>query len=164
KLDDAGVRPEQIAQVEDLARVPFTTKEELRASQGESPPYGDFACADEIEIVRVHLSSGTTGKPIVMAYTERDLATSTEVGARAFWGAGVRPDDTVLHCLSYSFYTGGLSDHAALETTGATMVPVGLGQSAKVLELWRDLRPTALFSTITYPLHLSETTAERGID
>ena len=86
------------------------------------------------------------------------------MGARAFWGAGVRPDDTVLHCLSYSFYTGGLSDHAALETTGATMVPVGLGQSAKVLELWRDLRPTALFSTITYPLHLAETAAERDVD
>jgi phenylacetate-CoA ligase len=99
-----------------------------------------------------------------MAYTERDLETSAEVGARAFWGAGVRPDDTVLHCLSYSFYTGGLSDHAALEATGATMVPVGLGQSARILELWRDLRPTALFSTITYPLHLAETTAERGID
>jgi phenylacetate-CoA ligase len=163
KLDDAGVRPEQIAQVEDLARVPFTTKEELRASQSESPPYGDFACADEIEIVRVHLSSGTTGKPIVMAYTERDLATSAEVGARAFWAAGVRPDDTVLHCLSYSFYTGGLSDHAALEETGAAMVPVGLGQSARVLELWRELRPTALFSTITYPLHLADVAAERGI-
>jgi phenylacetate-CoA ligase len=163
KLDEAGVHPEAVAQVEDLARVPFTTKEELRASQAESPPYGDFACADEIEIVRVHLSSGTTGKPIVMAYTEHDLATSAAVGARAFWGAGVRPDDTVLHCLSYSFYTGGLSDHAALEETGAAMVPVGLGQSARVLDLWRDLRPTALFSTITYPLHLAEVAAERGV-
>jgi len=163
KLDEAGLRPEEIAQVEDLARVPFTTKEELRASQAESPPYGDFACADEIEIVRVHLSSGTTGKPIVMAYTEHDLATSADVGARAFWAAGVRPDDTVLHCLSYSFYTGGLSDHAALEETGAAMVPVGLGQSARVLDLWRDLRPTALFSTITYPLHLAEVAAERGV-
>ena len=163
KLDVAGVRPTDIS-LENLADIPFTTKEELRDSQAENPPHGDFACVDAIEISRVHLSSGTTGKPIVMAYTERDLETSAEVGARAFWGAGVRPDDTILHCLSYSFYTGGLSDHAALEATGATMVPVGLGQSARILELWRDLRPTALFSTITYPLHLAETAAERDVD
>jgi phenylacetate-CoA ligase len=164
KLEEAGLRPEHVEGLDDLSKVPFTTKEELRASQAESPPYGDFACVDEIEILRVHLSSGTTGKPIVMAYTERDLQTSSEVGARAFWAAGVRPDDTLLHCLSYSFYTGGLSDHAALETTGAAMVPVGLGQSGRVLQLWRDLRPTALFSTITYPLHLAEIASEQAID
>jgi phenylacetate-CoA ligase len=164
KLEEAGVRPEQVERVEDLARIPFTTKDELRVSQAEDPPYGDFACADDIEIVRIHLSSGTTGKPLVIPYTDRDVATSAEVGARSVWAAGVRPDDTVLHCLSYSFYTGGLSDHAALEATGAAMVPVGLGQSARLLELWRDLRPTALFSTITYPLHLAETARERGVD
>jgi len=164
KLEDAGVRPEHVERLEDLAALPFTTKEELRASQAESPPYGDYVCVDGIEIVRVHLSSGTTGKPVVMPYTERDVATSAEVGARAFWAAGVRPDDTLLHCLSYSFYTGGISDHAALEATGAAMIPVGLGQSGRVLELWRDLRPTALFSTITYPVHLAETAAERGLD
>jgi phenylacetate-CoA ligase len=164
KLEDAGIRPDQVERLEDLAGLPFTTKEELRASQEESPPYGDYVCVDGIEIVRVHLSSGTTGKPLVMPYTERDVTTSAEVGARAFWAAGVRPDDTVLHCLSYSFYTGGVSDHAALEATGAAMIPVGLGQSARLLELWRDLRPTALFSTITYPVHLAETAAERGVD
>jgi phenylacetate-CoA ligase len=164
KLEEAGVRPEHVERLEDLAGLPFTTKEELRSSQAESPPYGDYVCVDGIEIVRMHLSSGTTGKPLVMPYTERDVATSAEVGARAFWAAGVRPDDTVLHCLSYSFYTGGVSDHAALESTGAAMIPVGLGQSARLLELWRDLRPTVLFSTITYPVHLAETAAERGLD
>jgi phenylacetate-CoA ligase len=164
KLEEAGVRPEHVERLEDLTALPFTTKEELRASQAESPPYGDYVCVDVIEVVRMHLSSGTTGKPLVMPYTERDAATSAEVGARAFWAAGVRPDDTVLHCLSYSFYTGGISDHAALEATGAAMIPVGLGQSTRVLELWRDLRPTALFSTITYPVHLAETAAERGVD
>jgi phenylacetate-CoA ligase len=164
KLDEAGMRPEAFERLEDLAGLPFTTKQELRESQAESPPFGDFVCADPVDVVRVHLSSGTTGKPLVIPYTERDLATSNEVGARAFWAAGVRPDDTVLHCLAYGFYTGGLSDHAALEATGATMVPVGLGQSARVLELWRELRPTALFSTITYPLHLAETAVERGLE
>jgi phenylacetate-CoA ligase len=164
KLDDAGVRPEAVEGVEDLARLPFTTKQELREAQAQDPPYGDFVCADELDIVRVHLSSGTTGKPLVIPYTERDLATSNDVGARSFWTAGVRPDDTVLHCLAYGFYTGGLSDHAALEATGATMVPVGLGQSARLLELWRELRPTALFSTITYPLHLAEVAGERGLE
>jgi phenylacetate-CoA ligase len=164
KLEQAGVRPEHVERLEDLGALPLTTKEELRASQAESPPYGDYVCVDGIEIVRMHLSSGTTGKPLVMPYTERDVATSAEVGARAFWAAGVRPDDTLLHCLSYSFYTGGISDHAALEATGAAMIPVGLGQSGRVLELWRDLRPTALFSTITYPVHLAETAVERGLD
>ncbi len=164
KLEEAQVRPQDIEHLEDLARLPFTTKEDLRASQAESPPYGDFLCADELDVVRVHLSSGTTGKPVLLAYTERDVATSAEIGARAFWAAGVRPDDTVLHCLSYSFYTGGLSDHAALEATGAAMVPVGLGQSGRLLDLWSDLRPTALFSTITYPVHLAETARERNID
>jgi phenylacetate-CoA ligase len=164
KLEEAQVRPQDVEHLEDLPRLPFTTKEELRASQAEGPPYGDFLCADELDVVRVHLSSGTTGKPVLLAYTERDVATSAEIGARAFWAAGVRPDDTVLHCLSYSFYTGGLSDHAALEATGAAMVPVGLGQSARLLELWNDLRPTALFSTITYPVHLAELAQERNID
>jgi phenylacetate-CoA ligase len=164
KLDEAGVRPETVERLEDLTRIPFTTKQELRESQEDNPPYGDFVCADALDIVRVHLSSGTTGKPLVNPYTERDLATSNEVGARAFWTAGVRPDDTVLHCLAYGFYTGGLSDHAALEATGATMVPVGIGQSARLLELWRELRPTALFSTITYPLHLAEVARERGLE
>jgi phenylacetate-CoA ligase len=164
KFDEAGVRPEAVERLEDLARLPFTTKQELRAAQAESLPYGDFLCADPIDVLRVHLSSGTTGKPLFIPYTERDLATSNEVGARAFWAAGVRPDDTLLHCLSYGFYTGGLSDHAALEATGATMVPVGLGQSTRVLELWRELRPTGLFSTITYPLHLAEVARERGVE
>jgi phenylacetate-CoA ligase len=164
KLEEAGAGPGDVEGLEDLARLPFTTKQELRESQAESPPYGDFVCADPIEILRVHLSSGTTGKPLVIPYTERDLATSADVGARSFWAAGVRPDDTVLHCLAYGFYTGGISDQLALETTGATMVPVGLGQSARLLELWRELRPTALFSTITYPLHLAEVAEERGLD
>jgi phenylacetate-CoA ligase len=164
KLDEAGVRPETVERLDDLARVPFTTKQELRESQEDDPPYGDFVCADALDIVRIHLSSGTTGKPLVIPYTEGDLVTSNEVGARAFWAAGVRPDDTVLHCLAYGFYTGGLADHAALEATGATMVPVGIGQSARVLELWRELRPTALFSTITYPLHLAEVARERGLE
>src|SRR5919197_785678 len=164
KLDGAGVRPADIRHLDDLARIPFTTKEELRASQAENPPYGDFLCADALDVVHLHLSSGTTGKPLVLPYTERDMATSAEVGARAFWSAGVRPDDTVLHCLAYSFYTGGLADRAALEATGAAMVPVRLGQSSRLLDVWNDLRPTALFCTITYPVHLAETAVERGIE
>ena len=164
KLGAAGVRPEHVRTADDLRRLPFTTKDELRASQEAEPPLGDFACADPVEVVRVHLTSGTTGRPLVLGYTLGDLRTSSRVGARAFWAAGARPEDTVLHCLSYSFYTGGLADHDALEETGATMVPVGLGQSARLLELWDDLRPTALFSTLTYPLYLAEQAQEAGLD
>ncbi|MGH3016591.1 MAG: phenylacetate--CoA ligase family protein, partial [Gaiellaceae bacterium] len=164
KLGAAGVRPEHVRTADDLRRLPFTTKDELRASQEAEPPLGDFACADPVEVVRVHLTSGTTGRPLVLGYTLGDLRTSSRVGARAFWAAGARPEDTILHCLSYSFYTGGLADHDALEETGATMVPVGLGQSARLLELWDDLRPTALFSTLTYPLYLAEQAQEAGLD
>jgi phenylacetate-CoA ligase len=164
KLAEGGVRPEQIVRAEDLRRIPFTTKEELRTSQETEPPLGDFACAEALDVVRVHLTSGTTGKPLVLGYTRNDLGTSARIGARAFWAAGARPDDSLLHCLSYSFYTGGLVDHDSLEETGATMVPVGLGQTARLLDLWDDLRPTAMFSTLTYPLYLAEVARGRGVD
>jgi phenylacetate-CoA ligase len=164
KLAEAGVRPEHVQTVEDLQRLPFTTKDELRESQAAEPPLGDFACADPIDVVRLHLTSGTTGKPLVLGYTAEDLRTSARIGARALWSAGVRPDDTVLHCMNYSFYTGGLVDHAAIEETGATVVPVGLGQTVRLLELWGDLRPTALFSTLTYPLYLADAAREQGLD
>lgn len=164
KLAAAGLRPDHVQRLQDLRLLPFTTKEELRESQAADPPYGDFACADAVEIARVHLSSGTTGKPLVLGYTEKDLRTSAQIGARAFWGSGARPDDVVLHCLSYGFYTGGMSDHTAMEATGATVVPVGLGQSSRLLELWSDLRPTAIFSTLTYPLYLAEAAGEQGIE
>jgi phenylacetate-CoA ligase len=164
KLAEGGVRPEQVLGAEDLRRIPFTTKQELRASQEAEPPLGDFACVDPVDVVRVHLTSGTTGKPLVLGYTPEDLKTSTRIGARSFWAAGARPDDVLLHCLNYSFYTGGLVDHDSLEETGATMVPAGLGQSRRLLELWNDLRPTALFSTLTYPLYLAETARESGLD
>jgi phenylacetate-CoA ligase len=164
KLAEGGVRPDQILMARDLRHIPFTTKEELRASQEAEPPLGDFACADALDVVRVHLTSGTTGKPLVLGYTPKDLRTSARIGARAFWAAGARPDDSVLHCLNYSFYTGGLVDHDSLEETGATMVPVGLGQSVRLLELWDDLRPTAMFSTLTYPLYLAEVAQEHGQD
>jgi phenylacetate-CoA ligase len=164
KLAAAGIRPDHVQRLQDLRLLPFTTKEELRESQAADPPYGDFACADAVDIARVHLSSGTTGKPLVLGYTEKDLRTSAQIGARAFWGSGARPDDVVLHCLSYSFYTGGMSDHAAMEATGATVVPVGLGQSSRLLELWGELHPTAIFSTLTYPLYLAETAREQGLE
>ena len=158
------MRPEHVLGADDLRHIPFTTKEELRVSQEAEPPLGDFACADPVDVVRVHLTSGTTGKPLVLGYTAEDLKTSARIGARAFWTAGARPDDMVLHCLNYSFYTGGLVDHDSLEETGATMVPVGLGQTKRLLEVWDDLRPTALFSTLTYPLYLAESAQEEGVD
>jgi phenylacetate-CoA ligase len=164
KLAAAGLRPEHVQRLEDLRLIPFTTKEELRESQLADPPFGDFACVEPVEVARIHLSSGTTGKPLALGYTDRDLKTSARIGARAFWACGARPDDVVLHCLAYGFYTGGLSDHAAMECTGATVVPVGLGQSERLLELWGELHPTALFSTLTYPAYLAEVAERCGVE
>ncbi|HSK16122.1 MAG TPA: AMP-binding protein [Gaiellaceae bacterium] len=164
KLAAAGVRPGHVRSAADVSLLPFTTKEELRASQEAELPLGDFACADPVDVARLHVTSGTTGTPLVLGYTAADLRTSARVGARAFWAAGARPDDTVLHCMNFSLYTGGVADHEALEETGATMVPAGLGQTDRLLDLWDVLRPTALFSTLTYPLYLAEAARERGLD
>lgn len=149
---------------ERLAELPFTTKDEVRAAEAEDPPFGPLRAADQSEIVRLHVTSGTTGRPVSIGFTERDLRMQAEIGGRAFRAAGLGPDDTMLHCLNYSFYVGGLADHAAAEWTGALIVPVGLGQSERILDLWPDLRPTAIYGTPSYARHLARVAEGRGID
>jgi phenylacetate-CoA ligase len=149
---------------EDLPELPFTTKDELRKAQAVDPPFGEVRAAGPIDIVRLHLTSGTTGRPLAIGFTRADLELSCEVGARAYWAAGVREEDVLLHCLNYALYVGGLADHLSIERIGATMVPVGIGQSERLLDLWRDLRPSAMFCTPSYARHLAEVARRRGID
>jgi phenylacetate-CoA ligase len=159
----SGVR-EHVREVADLARVPFTTKEELREGQRRDPPFGPHLCAPRERLVRMHVTSGTTGEPVAVGFTRRDHEANSTVGGEAFRIVGVRPDDVVAHCLNYALYAGGIADHMALEASGATVVPVGTGQSRRLLELIPRLGITAIFGTLSFPTYLAARAREAGID
>jgi phenylacetate-CoA ligase len=133
-----------------LPALPFTVKDELRAAQERRPPFGDhLACAPE-QVARMHRTSGTTGRPLLIALTARDAERTQSYGARAFWCAGLRPDDIVVHCLNYCMWSGGLTDHLCLERTGATVVPFGIGNTDALIDLPRWTPVTALSCTPSY--------------
>ena len=140
----------------ELAAIPFTTKQELRESQQSSPPFGEHLCAPREDLVRLHVTSGTTGEPVAIGLTQADHEANSSVGGEAFRIAGLRPDDTVAHCLNYALYAGGIADHMAIEASGATVVPVGVGQSRRLLELIPRLGISALFGTLSFPAYLAD--------
>ena len=148
----------------DLARIPFTTKEELREGQRADPPFGPHLCAPRERLVRMHVTSGTTGEPVAVGFTRSDHDANSAVGGEAFRIAGLRPDDVVAHCLNYALYAGGIADHMALEASGATVVPVGTGQSRRLLELIPQLGITAIFGTLSFPAYLAARAREMGVE
>lgn len=154
KWAEAGVSPEAVKDVRDLAGMPFTTKTELRASQERQPPFGDFLACKPEAVVRVHRTSGTTGRFIYTALTRADLDLTHDTGARSFWAAGLRPHHRVVHCLNYQLWMGGLTDHINLETTGATVFPFGVGNSRQLVKVIRNAGINAISSTPSYPNHL----------
>ena len=143
---------------------PFTTKEELREGQRRDPPFGPHLCAPRERLVRMHVTSGTTGEPVAVGFTQRDHEANSAVGGEAFRIAGLLPDDIVAHCLNYALYAGGIADHMAIEASGATVVPVGIGQSRRLLELIPRLGITALFGTLSFPAYLAGRAREAGIE
>jgi phenylacetate-CoA ligase len=149
---------------EDLPLLPFTTKEELREGQRADPPFGPHLCAPRERLVRMHVTSGTTGEPVAVGFTQADHEANSAVGGEAFRIAGVRPDDVIAHCLNYALYAGGIADHMALEASGATVVPVGTGQSRRLLELIPRLGITAIFGTLSFPAYLAARARELGVD
>jgi phenylacetate-CoA ligase len=158
-----GVR-ERVREPADLTRLPFTTKEELREGQRAQPPFGPQLCAPPEQLVRMHVTSGTTGEPVAVGFTHADHEANSALGGEAFRIAGVRPDDVIAHCLNYALYAGGIADHMALEGSGATVVPVGTGQSRRLLELIPRLGITALFGTLSFPAYLAGRAREAGIE
>jgi phenylacetate-CoA ligase len=148
----------------DLPQLPFTTKEELREGQRRDPPFGPHLCAPPERLVRMHVTSGTTGEPVAVGFTRADHEANSAVGGEAFRIAGLRPDDVVAHCLNYALYAGGIADHMAIEASGATVVPVGIGQSRRLLELIPRLGITAIFGTLSFPAHLAARARELGIE
>src|ERR1043165_5998422 len=159
KFDDAGVHPADVRRPEDLARFPFTTKEDLRRAY----PYGMFAVPRE-RVVRIHASSGTTGKPTVVGYTARDIATWAGLVARSIRAAGGRPGDIVHVAYGYGLFTGGLGAHYGAERLGCTVIPMSGGQTEKQVQLIRDLRPDIIMVTPSYMLAIAEEFDRQGVD
>ncbi len=158
-LDEVGVSPDDIRSLEDVEKLPFTTKEDFRAEY----PDGLFAVDDD-QIVRIHASSGTTGKPKIVSYTQGDIDVWSEVVARSLVAAGTEPGDTVQNGYGYGLFTGGLGLHYGIEEMGATVIPIGGGQTQRQVELLEDLESDVLSCTPSYSLYLAETAQEMGVD
>ena len=159
----AGVRLDRIRAATDLTALPFTEKSELQESQAARRPFGTNQAAPADQLVRMQATGGTSGQPLRMAMTRADVATYSEVGARAAWAAGLRPGDILFECMNYSLYAGGVNDHGTFETLGACVAPVGVGQSKRLLEILADLgADAALYSTPSYALHLAGVAVAEG--
>ena len=159
KMIAAGVRPEDIRGLEDLQKLPFTTKEDLR----ENYPFGMFTMGLD-DIVRVHASSGTTGKPTVVGYTRNDIDTWANMMARALACAGATRGDMVHNAYGYGLFTGGLGAHYGAEKLGATVIPVSGGNSKRQISIMKDFGSTILMSTPSYALNLADAMDRMGID
>jgi phenylacetate-CoA ligase len=158
KFDAAGVHPGDLRQLSNLAKFPFTTKADLR----ETYPYGLFAVPMR-DVVRVHASSGTTGRPTVVGYTRNDIAMWAGVMARSLRAAGVTPDDIILNSYGYGLFTGGLGAHHGGECLGATVIPMSGGQTEKQVQLIRELAPTVLLCTPSYSLTIADELQRQGV-
>ncbi len=158
-FDAAGMRPEDLHRLEDLAAYPFTTKQDLR----DNYPFGMFAVPRE-QVARIHGSSGTTGKPTVVGYTAEDLATWASVVARSIRAAGGRRGDTVHNAYGYGLFTGGLGAHYGAEALGCTVVPVSGGMTERQVQLIVDFRPDVIMVTPSYMLNIVDEMARQGVD
>lgn len=156
-LWDGQVPPERL---EDLAILPLSDKAGLRLSQAAHPPFGDYLATSRDRVSRVHRTSGTTGQAMTLALSARDCEITEIVGARAQSLAGLGPGMTVVHCLNYQMWMGGLTDHMTLERTGATVVPFGVGSTALLVRTIREVGITAISCTPSYPAVLERVLAE----
>jgi len=158
-FDAAGVRPDDLRTLADLAKFPFTTKQDLRANY----PFGMFAVPMD-DVVRIHASSGTTGKPTVVGYTRGDLDMWADVMARSMRAAGVRTTDLVHNALGYGLFTGGLGLHCGGERLGAAVIPVSGGQTERQVQLILDFEPDVIAATPSYMLAIADEFERQGVD
>jgi phenylacetate-CoA ligase len=159
KMDTAGVKPQDIQGIGDLVRLPFTTKDEMR----DVYPYGLLSVALQ-EIVEIHTSSGTTGKPVVDAYTAGDIEVWAETMARTLAAGGTTRHDIVQNAYGYGLFTGGLGVHYGARKIGATVIPISGGNTKRQLAILRDFKSTVLTCTPSYSLFLAEAAREEGLD
>ncbi len=159
RMDDLKVKPHDITCMADIAKLPFTTKDDLR----ETYPYGLLACPVS-EIEEIHMSSGTTGVPVINAYTRLDIENWEEAMARTLAGAGGTRNDTVQNCFGYGLFTGGLGVHYGAKRLGANIIPMGSGNTQKQLMVMESFNSTILTCTPSYALFMAEEAEEQGID
>lgn len=159
KFEAAGVHPDDLRQLSDLAKFPFTTKADLR----DTYPYGMFAVPMR-DVVRVHASSGTTGKSTVVGYTKNDIAMWSGVVARSLRAAGGNADDIILNSYGYGLFTGGLGAHYGGEALGATVIPMSGGQTEKQVQLIIDFKPTIVLATPSYMLTIADELYRQGVE
>jgi len=159
KFDAAGVKPQDCRSLADLARFPFTTKADLR----ETYPFGMFAVPMD-QVVRIHASSGTTGKPTVVGYTAKDIDTWTHVMARSIRAAGARPGNKVHVAYGYGLFTGGLGAHYGAERLGLAVIPLGGGMTERQVQLIADFKPEIIMVTPSYMLAIADEMERQGID
>ncbi|WP_328614147.1 phenylacetate--CoA ligase [Amycolatopsis sp. NBC_00355] len=159
KFDDAGVHPDDCKELADLAKFPFTTKQDLR----ENYPFGMFAVPQE-QVRRIHASSGTTGKATVVGYTEQDIDTWATVMARSIHAAGGRPGHKLHNAYGYGLFTGGLGAHYGAEKLGCTVIPASGGMTARQVQLITDFRPEIIMVTPSYMLTLLDEFERQGVD
>jgi len=159
KFDDAGVKPKDLKTLADLAKFPFTAKADLR----ETYPFGMFAVPMD-QVVRIHASSGTTGKPTVVGYTKKDIDTWSHLMARSIRAAGARPGDKVHNAYGYGLFTGGLGAHYGAERLGLATIPVSGGMTERQVQLIRDFKPDIITVTPSYMLAIADEMERQGFD
>ena len=159
RMDERGLAPQDIRSLDDIGKLPFTEKSDLR----DTYPFGLFASPMK-DVVRLHVSSGTTGKPIVVAYTKEDVDVWTSVMVRCLAGCGLHHGDIVQVAYGYGLFTGGLGAHYGAEALGATVVPTSGGNADRQIMLMKDFGVTAICCTPTYFLHLIDRAAELGVE
>ncbi len=158
KMQESGLTPDDIQSIDDIVKLPFTVKQDLR----DNYPFGLMAVPMS-EIVRLHASSGTTGKPIVVGYTRGDLSVWSEVVARCLTAYGLTKNDIVQVSYGYGLFTGGLGAHSGIENIGGTVIPMSSGNTQKQIQLMHDFGAHGLACTPSYALYLAETVHESGI-
>ncbi|WP_104170565.1 phenylacetate--CoA ligase PaaK [Cryobacterium sp. M23] len=159
KFDEAGVHPDDIRTLDDVAMLPFTTKDDLRVSY----PFGMFAVPMD-QVARIHTSSGTTGLPTVVGYTKKDLRMWAGLVARSLRASGVRPGMRVHNAYGYGLFTGGLGAHAGIEALGATAIPMSGGQTNKQVKMIQDFEPDVIMATPSYLLTITDAMVAAGMD
>ncbi|OYQ29559.1 phenylacetate--CoA ligase [Sandarakinorhabdus cyanobacteriorum] len=159
KFDAAGVHPDDLRSLDDLTRFPFTTKADLR----DAYPF-DFFAVPQQQLARIHASSGTTGKPVVVGYTRADIQTWSEVVARSIHAAGGRPGMKVHVAYGYGLFTGGLGAHYGAEALGCAVIPMGGGQTEKQMQIIADFRPDIIMVTPSYLLAMLDAYTKQGLD
>ncbi|HKI50269.1 MAG TPA: AMP-binding protein, partial [Desulfobacteria bacterium] len=166
KWDGAGIRPEDIQSLADFEKIPFVTKDEIRADQLEHPPFGSNLCISKDEIASVHGTSGTTGKPTAFGISQGDMDRIGEAHARIMWSFGMRPYDTVFIGSFFSLYMGSWGALLGVRRLGAAAFPFGAGvpgQTERAIEWIQEIKPTVFYGTPSYSLYLAEKARSMGV-